>query len=131
MEIKEGKIKLIPLKDLKENQQVIVVDYDEPNNIDHYCIGRVEGLYEYKLRFWNKANNDEEKSIWISSELNEFENRNFNYETRLAFLRSLIIESLGNQYSLDYAQWVEVLNNNKIDAYVKFHLNQNYATIIY
>jgi len=127
----KGILKVLPLNDLTDNQQVIVVDFDDVNNQKHFCIGRVEGLCEYKLRFWNTAKNDEQKPIWITAEKEEFGEFSMNYESRLAFLRNLVIEvSLNNTIPVSYSEWVKALRKYKIGEEVTFEENNGIAKLI-
>ena len=126
-----GVLKLIPLEDLIDNQQVIVIDQEDNQTAPNFpLIGRVEGLYDYKLRFWKQARNDEEKRIWITSKfdpingkLNEFAEFSCNYEFSLSDLRNLVVESDGKTYTVDYIDWIDILRDKSYNIEVDFSLS--------
>lgn len=138
--MKTGILKLIPLEDLIDNQQVIVIDQqDDQTNPKFPLIGRIEGLYDYKLRFWKQAKNDEEKRVWVTSNFdsielknNEFAEFSCNYEFSLSNLKNLVIESEGKTYTVDYTDWINILREKHYNIEVDFNpstVNNNIAIL--
>lgn len=120
----KGLLKLVSVSELTENQQVIVLHNNK------LYIGKVESLFDYKLRFWNKAKSDKEKLVWISSNNKEFKEFSFDNETNLSNIFTLAIEYNINDFiPVNYTDWQKAIKENKLDKEVFYTDLNNIAKI--